>query len=73
MNGVDTPVMLYGKNFGSMNFDDAKRLCFSESGSVSLPLPNSELENDFIRSLLGNDEYAWLGITDEVWNYDIYK
>jgi len=65
--------MLYGKNFGSMNFDDAESLCLFESGFVSLPLPNSELENDFIRSLLGNDEYAWLGITDEVWNSDICK
>ena len=63
--------MLYGKKFGSMSFDDAKDFCFSEDGFVALPLPNSELENDFIRSLLDNDEYAWLGITDEVWIFDI--
>ena len=59
--------MLYGKNFGSMNFADAKDLCFFQTEDVNLPLPNSALENEFVRSLLGsNKEQAWLGITDEV-------
>ena len=58
--------MLYGKNFGSMNFADAKNLCFFQTEDVNLPLPNSALENDFIRSLLESQEQAWLGITDQV-------
>ena len=63
--------MLYGKNFGSMNFADAKDQCNNEIDDVSLPLPNSALENEFIRSLLvPNKEQAWLGITDEVWGFE---
>ena len=75
--GADTPVMLYGKNFGSMNYDDAKNRCFWEVGFDSLPVPNSDIENKFIRSLLLDDQHAWLGITDrgdlsEVRTYIIY-
>ena len=57
--------MLYGKNFGSMNFDDAKNRCLLEGGFVSLPVPNSDIENKFIRTLLLDDQLAWLGITDQ--------
>ena len=71
INGVETPVMLYGKNFeqtnGYMNFDAALALC--EENDATLPAPNSIEENDFVRSLMLPLSYSfcWLGITDEEW------
>ena len=58
--------MLYRKNFGSMNFQEALNQCNDEIGDFSLPIPNSDVENKFILNLLSDDGKAWLGITDEV-------
>ena len=67
--------MLYGKNFepndGFMNYDAALALCNSKENDVTLPLPNSNAENQFIRSLLHGPnglQSCWLGITDEEWD-----
>ena len=67
--------MLYGKNFettdGFMNYDAALALCKSQENDVTVPLPNSNEENQFIRSLLqgpNGHQYCWLGITDEEWD-----
>ena len=69
INGVETPVMLYGKNFahtnGFMNFDAALALCNSQDATI--PLPNSIEENDFVQSLLLPGQSCWLGLTDEEW------
>ena len=59
--------MLYRKNFGSMNFQEALNQCSNEIGDFTLPIPNSDVENKFIMTLLSDDEKAWLGISDEVW------
>ena len=73
ISGDNTPVMLYAKKFGSMNYAAALDQCDNENEDVSLPLPNSVDENDFIKRLLElNTEQAWLGITDEVWTRKIY-
>ena len=57
--------MLYGKNFGSMNYDAAEDQCDLEADLFSLLVPKSEIENDFISSLILGNQQAWLGITDE--------
>ena len=59
--------MLYGKNFGQMNFDAALANCKAETADVSIPLPKSAEENKFIKDLLTNGQNAWLGITDQEW------
>ena len=58
--------MLYRKNFGSMNFQEALNQCSNEIGDFTLPIPNSDVENKFILTLLSDDQKAWLGISDEV-------
>ena len=71
INGVETPVMLYGKNFvnlnGFMNYDAAVAFCNSQPNGVSIPLPKSEEENEFIRGLLTHPQQTWLGVNDEEW------
>ena len=49
-----------------MNFQEALNQCNNEIGDFTLPIPNSDVENKFILTLLSDDEKAWLGITDEV-------
>ena len=57
---------LYAKKFEQMTFEEAKTKCEAEGDGVSLPIPQSKGENDFILGMLSGNDKAWLGITDEV-------
>ena len=49
-----------------MTFEEAKTKCEAEGDGVSLPIPKSKTENDFIMGILDDNQKAWLAITDEV-------
>ena len=57
---------LYAEKFAQMTFEDAKTKCEGEGNGVSLPIPRSQDENNFIMGILDGNEKSWLGITDEV-------
>ena len=70
INGVETPVMIYGKNFydgvnGLMDYDATVAFCNSQPNGMSIPLPKSQEDNNFVKDLLTHAQQTWLGVSDE--------
>ncbi|MCT7595109.1 conjugal transfer protein TraN [Aliarcobacter butzleri] len=52
----------YGITTNTMTFDEAKK--FAESKGGYLAIPNNAAENNFLKSILGGRNGAWIGIYD---------
>jgi len=49
-----------------LTFESAKAIAQNNDGYVAIP--NSQAENDFIKSLIGGNKSTWLGIEDSDMN-----
>ena len=52
----------YSVSIDKLTFEDAKQIAINNGGYVAIP--NTQAENDFIKTLIGGGSIAWIGIHD---------
>ena len=52
----------YSVSIDKLTFEDAKQIAINNGGYVAIP--NTQAENDFIKTLIGGRSIAWIGIHD---------
>lgn len=52
----------YSVSIDKLTFDDAKQIAINNGGYVAIP--NTQAENDFIKTLIGGGSIVWIGIHD---------
>jgi conjugal transfer mating pair stabilization protein TraN len=52
----------YSVSIDKLTFENAKQIAINNGGTLAIP--NSQVENDFIKTLIGGGSTAWIGIYD---------
>ena len=52
----------YSVSIDKLTFDSAKQIAINNGGYLAIP--NTQAENDFIKTLIGGGSIAWIGIHD---------